>query len=80
MMLLPLFGPLLSPWLPAAWGLLLAQALLSRLRYLDFAGRVLARPARLRDAVWQPPLLILDFIAWIQPLGGYVRRGDRWSW
>lgn len=80
MLLLPLFGPLFSPWLPAAWGLLLSQALLSRLRYLAFAGRVLARPARLRDVAWQPPLLILDFIAWIQPLGGCVRRGDRWSW
>jgi hypothetical protein len=84
MLLLPGLGLLLSRWLLVAWGVLAGQALFARLRYLSFAGAVLGRPVRLRDIVWQGPLLMLDFVTWTRPLIEYARpreRGRRlWVW
>ncbi len=80
MLLLPLAGLLFAPWLLALWGVLAGQALLARLRYLAFAGTVLNRPVRPVDLAWQGPLLLLDFVAWTQPLVDYMRQPGRWRW
>lgn len=80
MLSLPLAGLLLAHWLLAVWGVLAGQALAARLRYLGFAGRVLDRRVQPADAVWQGPLLLLDFVAWTQPLADYVRPRERWMW
>jgi len=80
MLTLPLLGMLLSPLLPAAWGVLLAQTSFARLRYLGFAASVLPRPVKSVDVVWQGPLILLDFVAWMGPLADYAHRGGRWKW
>ncbi|MBE2234080.1 MAG: glycosyltransferase [Anaerolinea sp.] len=80
MLLWPGLGLLLSPWLLAVWGILVGQALFARLRYLSFAGAVLKRPVQPADVSWQGPLLLLDFVAWAQPLVDYLRSQDRWRW
>lgn len=80
MVLLPLVGIALAPWLLAVWGVLAGQALAARLRYRSFAELVLERQARPGDAAWQVPLMLLDFVTWTQPLVDYVRQRDRWIW
>ncbi len=80
MLLLPGLGALLSPWLLALWGALMGQAFFARLRYLGFAAEALERPVRPEDVIWQPALALLDFVAWMQPLGDYLPRKDRWRW
>ncbi len=80
MLLLPLIGVLAAPWLLAVWGVLAGQALMARLRYLLFAGAVLKHPLRVADVAWQGPLLLLDFVAWTQPLLDYVAWRGRWRW
>jgi len=62
------------------WSVLYGQALAARFRYMGFAGAVLSRQVRARDVVVQSPLLVLDFVAWAQPLVDYVRQRDRWGW
>ena len=80
MLLLPGLGALLSPWLIVVWSVLYGQALAARFRYMGFAGAVFSRQVRARDVVVQSPLLVLDFVAWAQPLVDYVRQRDRWGW
>lgn len=80
MLLLPLVGFQARPWLLRVWSLLLLQALLARLRYLCFLSSMLERPLRVGDVVWQGPLLLLDFVAWTQPLADYVRKRNMWEW
>ena len=80
MLVLPLLALFVSPLLFVVWGLLLWQALLSRLRYLAFGSRVWKRPLRSADILWQIPLLFIDFFAWVQPLGDYLRPARRQDW
>jgi len=80
MLLLPGLGVLLSPWFLVVWSVLAGQALLARFRYLAFAGAALGRRVRPGDAAWQAPLLLLDLVAWTQPLADYVGRRGRWRW
>lgn len=80
MLLLPLVGLLIRPWLLLAWGLLLVHALLARLRYLHFVSALLERRLHLLDLVWQGPQLLLDFVAWTQPLADYVQKRNFWKW
>ncbi|MEM7334919.1 MAG: glycosyltransferase [Chloroflexota bacterium] len=62
------------------WSLLFIYALLARYRYLKVASAYWQRPLTSRDYLWQGPLLILDFIAWAQPLIDYIfpDRQDDW--
>jgi cellulose synthase/poly-beta-1,6-N-acetylglucosamine synthase-like glycosyltransferase len=80
MLLLPLLGLLVTPWLLAAWGVLAAAALFARFRYLGLAAGVLDRRVRPADVAWQGPMLLLDLVAWTQPLADYARQRNRWAW
>ena len=79
LLLLPL-GLLLLPWLIVVWSVLVAQALFARLRYLVFAGAVLNGSVRSAYVMWQAPLLLLDLLAWTQPMADYVWQRNRWVW
>ncbi|UCC53448.1 MAG: glycosyltransferase, partial [Anaerolineaceae bacterium] len=79
LLLLPL-GLLLLPWLIVVWSVLVAQALFARLRYLVFAGAVLNGSVRPAYVMWQAPLLLLDLLAWTQPMADYVWQRNRWVW
>jgi cellulose synthase/poly-beta-1,6-N-acetylglucosamine synthase-like glycosyltransferase len=80
MLVTPVIAFLAAPWLLAAWGVVAAQALFARLRYLAFGTRLLGRPVRAVDVVSQGPLFLLDLVGWAQPLLDYARRGPmRWE-
>ncbi len=63
-----------------AWSLLFIYALLARYRYLQVASAYWQRPLTARDYLWQGPLLILDFIAWAQPLVDYIFPDRQNDW
>jgi cellulose synthase/poly-beta-1,6-N-acetylglucosamine synthase-like glycosyltransferase len=80
MLLLPFLGFVFTPWLIVLWVMLSSHALLARLRYIGFAGKILDHKIRYPDVLWQGPLLFLDFIAWAQPLNDYFRHNKLWKW
>ncbi|NJO07579.1 MAG: glycosyltransferase [Chloroflexaceae bacterium] len=66
-------------WL-AVWGLLIGHAWLSRWRYLRCAAHILGTPCDARHVAYQLPMLLLDCVAWSQPLLDYLPHRKRWRW
>lgn len=79
MLLLPLVGLRYGP-LRLLWLLLLAHAMLARLRYLSFSELLSGRPAPRRLAAALPALTLSDMLAWALPVVDLLdtRRRLRW--
>lgn len=62
------------------WLLLLWHGVLSRVRYLYVVRAVFGVPIRLKQLILQPFMLLLDCIAWSQPLLDYLLPNRRKEW
>ncbi len=62
------------------WLLLLWHGVLSRVRYLYIVQAVFGVPIRLKQLILQPFMLLLDCIAWSQPLLDYLLPERRKEW
>lgn len=80
MLLLPVTFLIIGPPVVLIWSLLFLHALLSRFRYLKVASMFWKRPLRFKDYLWQGPLLLLDFIAWVEPLADYFMPSRQAEW
>ena len=80
MLFMPWVGLLMAPWMVSVWIILMVQAWLARVRYLVFGSKILGRSVQIKDIVWQPLLMIIDFLAWASPLLDYFSPRQRWRW
>ena len=78
MLLLPFVAGLRGPIWLALWGVLVAQALLARVRYAAFAH--LHRGVRIsaQQIAHTPLYLLVDWVAWSLPLVDLLFRRHRW--
>jgi len=80
MLLLPVISLVGRKEALLVWLLLLWHGFLSRVRYLYVVRAVFGVPIRLKQLILQPLMLLLDFIAWSQPLLDYLLPDRRKEW
>ncbi len=78
MLLLPLLALIGGSFLWAVWGLLLAYASLSRLRYLRFIEKLLDFRAHKLAWLGAPLFLLLDFAIWAGLLPQLLKQQRKW--
>lgn len=80
MLLLPIVSLVGRKEVLFVWLLLLWHGVLSRVRYLYIVRALFGVPIRLKQLILQPFMLLLDCIAWSQPLFDYLLPHRRKEW
>lgn len=78
MLLLPLVSLVAGPIVLALWGLLLAHALLGKVRYANFAHWYRGVEIPVKQYLLIPVYTFVDFVAWSLPLIDLFTRRHQW--